>query len=380
MPLSDLITIRPEKFVQGGLTLAHHEGQAVFVHGALPGELVRAEIRRERTGHRFAVVTEVLESSAERKPSDCLIFPQCGGCSFRHIDYAKEIEIKCKLLREHRHLEPELERLESFTANPDGYRQHARLHCTDATVGFFALWTEELIQLPESGCLQLAPELNAVLRETKPLAPEFSLYLNSDGLVIDSSEKNKEIDFRLQTPDRSISWPYRPGLFFQANRFLIGPWLAYIDDLLAESPRNALELFCGSGLIGGYVRKNLRSYTGVESHGASLEQARLNFKRSGLEGRFLLRDLYTKKGVAGLGDMRYDLWIVNPPRAGMKERLCHELNRSKISEVIYSSCNPQTLNRDIGLLKKGGFTVVRLAAFDFFPRTPHMEMVVQLKR
>lgn len=380
MPSSDSITIRPEKFVQGGLTLAHHEGQAVFVHGALPGELVQAEIRRERSGHRFAVVTDVLEPSAERKPPDCSIFPQCGGCSFRHIDYAKEIEIKRELLREHRHLEPELERLEFFTADPDGYRHHARLHRTDATVGFFALWTEELIQLPESGCLQLAPELNAALPATKPLPSEFSLYLTTDRQVIESSEKNKEIDFKLQTPDRSFSWPYRPGLFFQANRFLIGPWLAYIDDLLAGSPRNALELFCGSGLIGGFVRKNLRSYTGVESYGASLEQARLNFKRSGLEGRFLLRDLYQKKGIAGLGEMRSDLWIVNPPRAGMKEPLCHEANRSKISEMIYSSCNPQTLNRDIGLLKKGGFTVAGLAAFDFFPRTPHMEMVVHLKR
>jgi 23S rRNA (uracil1939-C5)-methyltransferase len=377
---SGLITIRPEKFVQGGLTLGHHEGQPVFVHGALPGELVQAGIRRVRTGHRFAAVSRILEPSPLRKPSDCSIFPQCGGCSYRHIDYTEEIEIKRTLLEEHRHLAPELHRLEFYTAFPDGYRHHARLHCNGSSSGFFALWTEELIQLPETGCLQLAPELNAALRETKPRASEFSLYLSANHRVIESGEKNRDIDFALQTPEGSFSWTYRPGLFFQANRFLIGPWLAWMENLLAGTSYHTLELFCGTGIIGGYLRKHLRSYTGIESSRLSLKQARWNFQHKGLEGRFLLRDLYQKKDMVGLRDLPSDLWIVNPPRAGMKENLCQEAICSKITEMIYSSCSAQTLNRDLGILKKGGFEIARLAAFDFFPRTPHLELVVHLRR
>lgn len=379
MTSSDSIILRPEKFVQGGLTLAHHEGQAVFLHGALPGELVEACIRRERTGHRFAVVVNVLEASPERIVSTCAAFPRCGGCSFRHIDYEAELKLKHALLHEHRHLQPELHRLQWFTADPDGYRHHTRLHHDGDSTGFYAPWTNELVPLPESGCLQLAPELNAAIRAARPDSREFSLYLTSKHNVVSTASK-ETIDFTLQSQDRLFRWPYRPGLFFQANRFLIGPWLSCIDGMVATAPDTALELFCGTGLIGGYIRPRLAGYTGIESVGTSLNHARANFKQAGLQGRFLLRDLYQKKGITGLADMKARLWIVNPPRAGMKKALCFEANRSKITDLIYSSCNPQTLNRDIGLLKERGFSISSLAAFDFFPRTPHIEMVVHLKR
>jgi tRNA/tmRNA/rRNA uracil-C5-methylase (TrmA/RlmC/RlmD family) len=118
----------------------------------------------------------------------------------------------------------------------------------------------------------------------------------------------------------------------------------------------------------------------VESFGASLDQARSNFKKANLPGKFMLRDLYQRRGITGLAELHADLWIVNPPRAGMKEALCEEAAKSKISELIYSSCNAQTLDRDVGILEKSGFAVTTIGAFDFFPRTPHIELVALLER
>src|SRR5690606_14632399 len=96
-----------EKWVQNGLCLAHDDqGKPIFVHGALPGQNVRADLVKERSTHSFAVVLDAL--------SDCSSFPKCGGCSFRHIPYADEIELKVSLLQEMPDLKPFLDTIQVF--------------------------------------------------------------------------------------------------------------------------------------------------------------------------------------------------------------------------------------------------------------------------
>lgn len=379
------LILKPDKWVQGGLTIAYPADPSpsaseptapVFVQGAIPGETVEVEIMRERSGHRFAVVRRVLEESPERIPSSCPVFPDCGGCSFRHIPYEAELSLKRSLLGEMRNLRPHLSNLEVFSASPDGYRHTARMHRQGKDIGFYALWTERLIPLPEQGCLHLAPEINTAIRQDHSGA---SFFLNRNGDVF-TNRNSTEIELTIG----HLSWAYRPGMFFQANRFLIRPWLEWMKNAL-DRERNGtnqfrcLELFCGTGLIGGFLSDRLTAYTGIESE-HSLRQAEKNFQRHRLSGRFRKADLYHQPAKLGLAELPADLWIVNPPRAGLKEPLCRIAGQSGASLILYSSCNPSTFDRDLGHLINAGFEISSVALFDFFPRTPHVEIVALLKR
>ena len=385
------IIVKIEKWVQNGLTIAYIDERPIFVHGALPGETVEIEIRKELSNYSFGQTIRVIESSENRIESDCVIFPECGGCSFRHISYDQELNLKTLLLAEHQYLSPHINQLKIFSNEPNGYRHHSRLHQQNHKVGFFSSWTKTVVNLPYLGCRQLAPALNNALKTISKKDGDFQLYLNSNNQVEvttltgampkQSKQKSQpknttELNFKFN----NFNWKYRPGQFFQANRFLIGDWLNYIQSLISENRPNTVELFCGTGLIGGYVRSKLGNYVGVESVGSSLNQARENFANHKLTGKFHLVDLYQLKDIDNLRQTKADLWIVNPPRAGLKSTLCQMAIESSLQEIIYSSCNAATLSRDIGELKAAGFTVTDIAAFDFFPRTPHLEVVLKLKR
>ena len=173
-----------------------------------------------------------------------------------------------------------------------------------------------------------------------------------------------------------MRWQYAAGGFFQGNRYLLEPWLQYMRAAIPEGQPRTAELFCGSGLIGGYCRDLLGRYSGCEFAAPELNAARTNFKERNWSGTFHKIDLYRQAP-----DLRKtDLILANPPRAGLRKELCAALGRSGARHMIYSSCNPATLNRDLGLLEIGGFQVRAAAVFDFFPRTPHLEVVAILGR
>ncbi|MBW7858396.1 MAG: class I SAM-dependent RNA methyltransferase [Leptonema sp. (in: Bacteria)] len=381
------ITVKIEKWVQNGLTIAHYQDRPIFVHGALPNEIVEIEIKKELKGYSFGQTVRVIESAVNRLESDCSIFPECGGCSFRHISYEEELNLKTSLLAEHQSLSPYLHQFKLFSGQANGYRHHSRLHQQNHKVGFFSLWTEAVVSLPYNGCRQLAPELNNALKNNSVVDTDFSLYLNSNQKIINApitkdATKSKKLmnQDKLEFKIDDFKWQYRRGQFFQSNRFLIPSWLQYIESLIPEQGLDTVELFCGTGIIGGFVRQKLGSYLGIESVGSSLNEARQNFTDHKLTGKFQLRDLYQPKGIAGISEIKASLLIVNPPRAGLKSPLCQEVAKSNFNEIIYSSCNPATLNRDLFELSKVGFQLTNIAGFDFFPRTPHIEIVVKLSK
>ena len=404
-----------EKWVQNGLGISHKENHIFFVHGALPGETVRARVVKGRSAHSFAVVEEVLEASSERQISECPVFPACGGCSYRHISYDREVELKLSLLKEHKFLSEHLDRLQAHTGPRNGYRNQVRLHESSGSRGFFGLHTNEVVALPEQGCLNLSSSLNERIFSSKDLE------LRDDSLSSNS----------ISLPGLDFAWRFPEKGFVQANRYLIAPWLEIIGELcrdlfskldyadekadsaaekvksrngeansagrsgtgVATYPSRVFELFAGAGLIGGFLllsatkdgRSKELDYLGAESHGPSIDRGKANFRAAGLKGRFLSADLY-RGNVAEFLKSRFpapdskSLLVVNPPRAGLKQNLCKWIHESGFKRLIYSSCNPQTLDRDLGMLQRDGFRVRSIHWLDFFPGTPHSEMVLSLER
>jgi tRNA/tmRNA/rRNA uracil-C5-methylase (TrmA/RlmC/RlmD family) len=152
-------------------------------------------------------------------------------------------------------------------------------------------------------------------------------------------------------------------------------WLNSLTEWIPEGMPDAMELFSGSGLVGGYARKKLGNYKGYEFNDLTLNFARKNFSRMNMQGIFESMDLY--RSVPDFSKAK--LIIANPPRAGLKKKIIDALKHWK-GQLIYSSCNPHTMNRDIKDLIDLGFSCNHSAIFDFFPGTPHLEVAMSLVR
>lgn len=429
--VGDVLSIRATKWVQQGFCLGHLEsGLPVFIHGALPGEELRVRISRVRQGHAFAVVEEVLTPSADRQANDCSAFPYCGGCSFRQISYDAEFELKLQLLGELPHLQQAIDqakatdRFRTHRGKPDGYRIRARLHqaTSNSRPGFYALHSNAIVPFPEGpGCRQLANELN------EHFAGEFAGNVGGDDasatMAFDAQaaytaaasepgeqsgtgdaghqgpakgqhhrgkakgprktgSRHRALQLELDDPPTVGEEPWRipEGAFFQSNQFLWSDWLEAAQRMLSElnlkQRPKTMELFCGSGLLGGALRDMLGSYSGFDNAREGLKAAEQNFSARGFSGRFHSFDLYRKPVAVSRGAR---LAIVNPPRAGMNRRQIPVLAAGGIQHVLYSSCNPQTLNRDIERLAVAGYAPRSVEVFDFFPRTPHLEVLILLE-
>ncbi len=414
--VGDVVSLRSTKWVQQGFCLGHlPSGLPVFIHGALPAEELRVRISRVRQGHAFAVVEEVVSAADDRQASDCSAFPYCGGCSFRHISYDAEFELKMRLLDELPHLKQAIDaaqatgRFRAHRGEPDGYRIRARLHqATQASrPGFYALHSNAIVPFPESpGCRQLAAELNdhfagefdagatafdaqaAYTRDAQEPEQRDQSARNGNAKGQSSSKSRKAGSrhraLQLELDDPPVvgedPWQIPEGAFFQSNQYLWSDWLEAARRMLGElslSQRpKTMELFCGSGLLGGALRDMLGSYSGFDNAREGLKAAEQNFSDRGFSGRFHSFDLYRKPVAVGKGAR---LAIVNPPRAGMNKKQIPVLAAGGIRHVLYSSCNPQTLNRDIERMAVAGYAPRSLEVFDFFPRTPHLEVLILLE-
>jgi len=378
------IELKPVKWVQNGYVLARtEEGFPIFVRGALPGETVLTRIIKVRSVHAFGMARSIREASLERTPSDCPVFPECGGCSLRHISYETEQELKRSLLAEFPNLPGRVSGFvwEEYFSSPQGYRTQVQIQRDESgAAGFFMEHGNRVIPLPDEGCRHLPVAMNEALRAALDGMPpprkreKISFRWTGESLLGPGDLTPDSWTVRRIGESGEFSWGFSGDGFIQGNSFLLAPWLNYIRGLVPEGRPRTVELFAGSGLIGGFCRDLLGEYSGFESQAGAVRAARRNFKEKGWTGDFTQSDLYRQapalKGV--------ELALVNPPRAGLKEKLCRAL--AEVPRVIYSSCNPATLNRDLGLLNRAGLETWAGALFDFFPRTPHLELVVSLRR
>ncbi len=374
------LDVVPAKWVQNGYTIVPG-AHPIFVHGALPGEQVRVRITKKTAHHSFASVEQVLKSSDERITSDCAAFPECGGCSFRHIAYEKEVEIKKNLLLEFRPLGGMLGDLAVFTSQPNGYRSHVRIQHSGSAPGFFAMQSSRVVEMPHNGCPNLSPEMNRAVQnffESFQDGPRgkkgWDGYRFREADRIYGPDHRGSVPLRIEQPGDTVVFQTPVDGFVQANRFLLGDWIRTICSWIPAGCPDTLELYAGCGFIGGCARSLLGSYEGAELSESSVRAARENFQRLGLAGSFSAVDLERT-----VPDPR-PLCIVNPARSGLSSAVRNRLCERIVKTIVYSSCNPATLNRDAADLMAAGFSITKSAMFDFFPRTPHVEVVVVLER
>ncbi|MBI4495505.1 MAG: class I SAM-dependent RNA methyltransferase [Deltaproteobacteria bacterium] len=425
-----MLAIEIEKMVYGGKGLGRIGGKVVFVPFTAPGDRVQVEIRREKKDYAEALLKSVERASPLRTPPFCRFFGDCGGCHLQHIPYGKQLPIKEEILME------SLGRLQKdggFEIRPvlaspvdRAYRIRVQMKVKESNkikkIGFYSLSSHNLVEVDQ--CPILHPPAGEIL-------PALAAWLNSTGkgtdfsgvdLAIDPEEKRGVIllraagDFRpgmaaelgkglpklkgalikgrheesWGNPEISLRGPEGAGCgpllfhlghdsFFQVNPFqnreLIRLVVGWAD---LSGKESVLDLFCGAGNFSLPLAQRSARLWGVDFDRRAVQYAIRNARENGLSNCSFL-PAGARVGVERLKKEGADLHlaVLDPPRVGAGEVL-EALAGLRPKRILYVSCEPPTLVRDLARLRSLGYSLSRVQPLDMFPHTYHMEVVAEL--
>jgi 23S rRNA (uracil1939-C5)-methyltransferase len=435
--MDDRQRVEIARMAHGGDGIGYLEdGRIVFVPTTLPGEVVDIEVVELKKSFGRGRVVDVVEASDERVESECPYFPQCGGCQFWHATYEHEVELKTQAAWETISRISRLDDLPQPRAIAAGvdrrYRTRVTFHRAPAEegagwdIGFYRSGSNELIDVED--CLITDPVVNEARRALEPALRD----IGECDILIETADEDSvvvtlfpERNFRTKLPSSLKDFlgtldqnPMVRGLrvvgddedvvfgditvdgeqvlarspvesahlpsaqFRQSNRQmnlqLVDKVSEIIDGIGAMS---VLELFCGSGNFSFSMPDGVDYFVGMEGNPDAVESARGLAELARLEGYdFRVADLsdgFVEALDEPLDD--FDVVLLDPPRAGADE-VCGELaSFHHFEAIVYVSCDPACLGRDLKALTAGGWEVDSLTMFDMFPRTGHLETIAVLR-
>lgn len=415
-------------------------GKAVFVPFVLEREKVAATLTEEKPGFARARADRILDASTARIEAKCPYFQRCGGCHYQHTSYEHQLEIKAAILKENLRRLAKLElasEIEVHPSPPWNYRNRTRLQLR--TEGEFALgyfWLASHTLLPVDECPISSPLINRAIATLWRLGRagqipielrEIELFANEDDtklqveLYCDPRQEKSQAarsgqefaerlrrdmpevvsayvfaqtiamargtqghiaeesawtlgsgEFRYRT--KAAAFRVSGGSFFQVNRFLVDELVTLVT--ANRSGEFALDLYAGVGLFSASLSKAFGHIVAVESSHSAATDLPYNSGPNVKTVRATVDHYLARKE----NKLRPDLVVVDPPRAGLGDRVARSLGKMDARRLTYVSCDPATLARDLVTLTTGGFRVEQVHLVDLFPQTFHIESVVQLIR
>jgi len=367
---SDPITLQLDTMTYGGEALGRVDGRAIFVTGGLPGEVVRVALTEERKNFARGRALDVIEPSPDRISPRCPHFgfddQACGGCHWQHIEYAAQLRFKRDIVRE------QLRRLGKIqdapvretipSPNVWAYRNHAQFSLTPiGQPGFQAARSHKTVPIRE--CHIVEPEILAWLKANQHVSTSTSPRTSVRSRKIFSVH-----DVALQVSDES---------FFQVNTSLIETLVdAVMQRLDLRGTETVLDAYCGAGLFSRFIAPRAAHVIGIESSRSAIADARMN-----LAG-FDQVELHTGavEDVLPALTEHVDALVVDPPRAGCAPAVLQAVIAQQIDRVVYVSCDPSTLARDVRELIEHGYALIEVQPIDLFPHTYHIETISLLLR
>ena len=379
-------TLHIEKLIPGGDGLARHEGRVVFVPGVLPGEDVSVEIVEVKKDFARARLVSVRTASPDRVTPPCKLAGRCGGCDWLHIDPTAQARLKLELVRDslRRMAGFDLPDLKIETGAPLGYRNRIQAHVNRAgQTGFLGRGGHEFVRV--AACPVAHPALAPVFAEpARPHGPE--RFLAYGHTAVDGAQQMARADEALDAEitvrvvDRNIVFPLRG--FFQSNLEMTQKLIPYVMEGLGDSKGGAqtvaFDLYAGVGLFGAFLKDRFERVVCIEFNKHALAYARRNVGDAGLYFSEALEKVVTTPGGNPLDKVAPRAAVIDPPREGLDKAVRAWLIKRPVPQLVYVSCNPVTLARDLKELLAGGYVLEDLRVFDFYPQTSHIEAVAKL--
>ena len=372
MALGNKLSLRVSDLAFGGEGVARWEDFVVFVPFVAVGELVEAEITELKKHYARARLLRVLEPSPERVEPGCRYFGACGGCQYQHLAYSAQLRLK------HKQIGDLFERLGHFDRRlvapvipcpqPYGYRNRIMVRSQwdkfkqGLNIGFIRADSRLVVDVEE--CRLAEPALNEQLKYVRAHPPP------KGGL---------KVVLRSSPP----GWEVPPDSFFQNNSFLLPKLVEVARDALRQAQtKHLLDIYCGVGFFSVELAPLAESFVGVELDHMAIQAARRNAAaRARTNGEFIAGTAEEQlPAILSRFPAPATTVLLDPPRKGCQPETLQMLRRVQPAQIIYISCHPATMARDLNILcAQGAFELAQVRPLDMFPHTQHVECVGDLR-
>jgi len=411
-----------EKLIYGGYGLARTGDKVVFVRGGVPGDEVDAEVTEEKKSFDIAYINNIIEPSKHRVDPQCEYFGKCGGCQWQNIDYQYQLKAKEQILKESIQ---KIAGINDFVIEPIvpsqnkyNYRNRVTLHLDTVKgkhiLGFKEEKSHQLVsieQCPISSdnisqlvqkisklitgydakklpfekifisdigkipALSLSPKKNSSESEVNSLFYKLKERIQGIDISIDNKEE-KSFEFKVL----GLKFISSPSVFAQANSIineqLIKTLIKWAD---LKKNENVMDLYCGYGNFSLNIARKVKQVLSIDNNKKAIKFAIKNAKLNSIRN-CIFEDWDVKKYLQRHKPKEnQDLVILDPPRTGAKEIIKSIINISP-KKILYISCNPTTLARDLKDLIKAGYNLKKIQPFDMFPQTFHIESLSLLEK
>ena len=378
---------------QGEAVGRRDDGKIVLASYGIAGERVVVEVREEHPSYIVGEVVEVLRASAERVEPRCPHFGACGGCQLQHISYEEQGRIKRGVLEE------QLRRIGHIVSppvrdilaadDPWHYRNNARFTVRrEGTTGFTHWHTHRFEPVDE--CLIMDARINDVKRKLDGVLTNRERQLavrigrNTGETLVHPSLDGRGDELGVETgqeayTERLFNVPFRVSAasFFQVNTTQAERMIALVRDKLQPKPSDVIvDAYAGVGTIAALIAPMVGRVIAIEESAAAVRDAEVNLAPFPNVEMALAK---TEDALPEL-DERVDAVILDPPRAGCYPEVIDALRRLQPKRIVYVSCDPATLARDLNRLILGGYSLTDVTPVDMFPQTYHIESVSTLER
>ncbi len=369
--------IKISKLVHRGLGLGHKDGKTYMVYYTLPGEIADAEIIMTKKSYSIGRAINIKNPSRYRTKPACEYYQVCGGCQLMHSDYDFQIEMKKEILSEFltRALKTEFP-IRCIGSRPDtGYRLRAQFLVRNAKTGFTRFNSNEFIKIER--CHILHSRINEAIHHLNNNIS--SVELNRLFIATDKNNLStypiKDFNDNLLLSVNGLNYILKPQVFFQANIFTLDTFQNEV--IQKEKGITAIDFYAGSGFFSLPLAKHFELVLSVEE----VTAASALLKRNILLNRTGNIEILTSSVENAEIPERFrkpDLIILDPPRAGMSKKAINRVINLNPKRIIYVSCDPATLSRDVYYFYKNFYDIDEVTLLDQFPHTFHFETIVKM--
>ena len=361
------VDLKIEDIAFGGKGVGREQGKAIFVPYTIEGELVSAEIVREKKQFAEAELVEVKESSPYRVTPECPYFGQCGGCAYQHIGYEDQLAIKSRQVND---VLQRIGKLKDIplrpiipSPNPYGYRNRITVHAQDGVIGFFRRDSHRLIDIQR--CSISCDEVNRELMDLRGRNPRDGHYT----LRASSSRR----------------------VFSQTNNEVADLLRNLIVDLVPPNQDLLIDAYCGAGFFAKALLNKFERVVGIDWDRFAIATAKEDATE---KETYIAGDVEEELQRVGavhpnrppangidrdrVGSIAPITIIVDPPASGLSANVRRSILDLASTTLIYVSCNPATLARDLKELH-AKFTINSVTPLDMFPQTAEIEAVAHLQ-
>ncbi len=379
--MADIIELAITGLSHDGRGVGRHEGRAVFVEGAVPGDTVSARVIEKKRRFWQARLARILTPSPERADPFCEHYGRCGGCRLQHLTPAAQRHWKQhNLLANLRRIwtDTEFEVLPAITGSETGYRRRVRFHADARAAGFHQRNSHRIVDIDHCPLLETAlndgwDEKRERLAQQAPKKPVQITGVVADNGLFWSDEAASPAPFYTL---HGLHLHFHPESFIQVNRRINEQMVTQALSWLELNQNDlALDLFCGIGNFTLPMARQAGQVVGVEGVSQAVTLARHNARANGLSNTaFRVANLFENPEQHAWAQLPYTKALLDPGREGA-EAVCRWLKPVPLQRLVYVSCNPATFTRDSALLKDNGWRLDRLQLLDMFPHTIHTEVM-----